>query len=237
MTDTIFKRLREEYNRNIKDMNERDLTPTAIAREMHLNRSHVTRLESGERPPTLQDYLYYHKKFNVTLEYLLGETKCKMLDNLRVGAEYGINDAVANTMLLIHNESSYGETHNLEAVLHAFIGNGLGTRNLMNRILYYLTEGHVSEASSENDALIITNLMAYINSFVKPQLQNLIDKIVEEREIYADVDVPSDYNEAFDQINTDTINNPTDNSIVNVTIQKGTNVNPSKNHPNKKGQQ
>ena len=172
----IFKQLRLEHNHKI-GMDEKELKQTDLADELHCDRSHINKLEKGTINPSIHDYIYYHNKFNVTIEYLLGETSAKLPENLRVGKDLGINDDVANTLADIHELSK--EEYDLTAVLHAFIGNGENTVSLMGIILGYLAKEELYNNSSENDALILSSLLRYINLHVKPQLKDVVQKYID----------------------------------------------------------
>ncbi len=172
----IFKQLRLEHNHKI-GMDEKELTQTDLAGEFDCARFHINKLEKGTINPSIHDYIYYHNKFNVTIEYLLGETSAKLPENLRVGKDLGINDNVANTLADIHELSK--EEYDLTAVLHAFIGNGENTVSLMGIILDYLAKEQLYNNSSENDALILSSLLRYINLHVKPQLKDVVQKYID----------------------------------------------------------
>ncbi len=150
------------------------MTQTALADEMHKDRSHVCKLESKDPKPTIEDYVFYHRKFNVTIEYLLGLTNAKKPKNLRVGADLGVTDAVADTMTAIRSASS--EEYNYSAVLNAFIGNGKNTFNFISEIFACLLSEHVNGRNATNDALMISNILNYLEKYVKPQLTEVLER-------------------------------------------------------------
>ena len=171
--DNRFKQLRLEYNQKVSpDIDE--LSQTDLANEMGLVRSHISKLESGKTNPTLDDYIYYHDKFGVTIEYLLGETMAKKPKNLRVGADLGVTDAVADTMTDIRRASS--KEYDYSAVLNAFIGNGVNTFNFISEIFSCLLSEHINGRNATNDALMISNILNYLEKYVKPQLTAVLER-------------------------------------------------------------
>ncbi len=146
--DNRFKQLRLEYN-NLVSADKDELSQTDLANEMGLVRSHISKLESGKNNPTLEDYIYYHGKFGVTIEYLLGETNSKKPKNMRVGKDLGVTDAVADTMKDIRDASS--KEFDYSAVLNAFIGNGENTFSFISEIFACLLSEHVNGRNATND--------------------------------------------------------------------------------------
>ena len=141
---------------------------------MGLVRSHISKLESGKTNPTLEDYIYYHGKFRVTIEYLLGETNSKKPKNMRVGKDLGVTDAVADTMTDIRKASS--KECDYSAVLNAFIGNGENTFSFISEIFACLVSEHVNGRNATNDALMISNILNYLEKYVKPQLTEVLER-------------------------------------------------------------
>ena len=171
--DNRFKQLRLEYN-NLVSADKDELSQTDLANEMGLVRSHISKLESGKTNPTLEDYIYYHGKFGVTIEYLLGETNSKKPKNMRVGKDLGVTDAVADTMKDIRDASS--KEYDYSAVLNAFIGNGENTFSFISEIFACLVSEHVNGRNATNDALMISNILNYLEKYVKPQLTEVLER-------------------------------------------------------------
>ena len=178
-----FKELREEYN-DARPNNKKRLTQNIIASKIGCHPSHICKLEKEGQGANLDDFKYYTKKFGVSIEYLLGLSESRLPENMKVGKDLGINDAVADTMATIHKMSN--EYYNFDAVLHAFIGNGEATVSLLSGILDYLTSEKENGNDYRTDALIFNRIMTYINTFVKPQIQEVIDKRVAEDELRAE---------------------------------------------------
>ncbi len=186
----VFKELREDYNKTLT-MNGKEMTQTAIAKEMRQDRSHVSKLENGEIQPTLNDYIFYHNKFSVTIEYLLGETTAKEMKNMRLGADLGITDAVAETMFELKRIS--GEDGNWSAVLNAFIGNGMNTITFINHIYSFLYNEYRYGESAESGALMISNIMNYLNKYVKPQLTGVFELAKQYDEDFSELPIETQY--------------------------------------------
>lgn len=171
--DNVFKRLRVEYNHSV-DVSKNELTQVAIAKEMGVTRSKISHLESGDYRPTLDDYIYYHNKFGVTIEYLLGETASKKLSNINAGRDLGITDAAADTLRIIKNRSIKDD--NLSAVVSAFLGNREATMCFFDQIFSYLLSEHVNGKNPTVDALMISEIVNYIEFYVRPALTEVLER-------------------------------------------------------------
>lgn len=172
-----LKDIRDEYNTSRKDDSE-EIDQEFIAKQLKISTSTVSRYENKNTNPSPEAIVLYSKLFDVSLDYILiDDVKAKTAINARVSEELGINDDVANTLADIHELSK--EEYDLTAVLHAFIGNRENTVYLMGIILNYLAKEELYNNSSENDALILSSLLRYINLHVKPQLKDVVQKYID----------------------------------------------------------
>lgn len=182
----ILASVREEYNETHSEI----ITQTAMATKTKVNKSTISRIEKGQLTPSLEIVIAYHETFNVSMEYLIGESTSKQPENMKVGKDLGINDTAANTMKMIKSMST--PAYDYSAVLNAFIGNNENTFNLMTTLLSYFSTQYINKEQQNSnshtmDALILSNLMTYIDHFVKPQLESVIEKNVAEQERLSNV--------------------------------------------------
>lgn len=183
-----LKDLRENYNIQLPDKSE-EITQDMIADKFGITKSTISRFENGETNVHAPELLYYSRLLGVSIEYLLDDNlKAKQPKNMRVGTDLGVTDAVADTMSLVNDISKSSKyIIDLTAVLHAFIGNGENTVALLQTIFHYLAAEQQLGTNTNNDALIISNLMRYIDVVVKPQLQEVLSKYNEEQEMIANI--------------------------------------------------
>lgn len=177
-----FKKARRIYN-EAKEHKSDEITLQKLADLTHMDKGTYSKLESGKINPTLEHVKLYHEKFGVTMEYLAYESIHAMFpENVRVSSDLGVTDAVADTMVILKNMST--DEANYTAVLNAFIGNKDATFNFINSILTYLYCDFIDNKknSSVYDALMTTTVINYINQYIKPQLQPVLEtrhKIIE----------------------------------------------------------
>ena len=93
---------------------------------------------------------------------------------MRVGKDLGVTDAVADTMKDIRDASS--KEYDYSAVLNAVIGNGENTFSFISEIFACLLNEHVNGRNATNDALMISNILNYLEKYVKPQLTEVLER-------------------------------------------------------------
>ena len=169
-----FKKVRRIYNEE-QEYKKDEITMQNLADMLVMDKSNFSKLEAGKKAPTLEDVKLYHEKFGVSMEYLIGESVAMKYEDVRVGANLGVTDAVADTMVLLKDMST--DDANYSAVLNAFIGNGEATQAFITTMLSYLFADYISggENSSIHDALMTTTMIKYINQYVKPQLTSILE--------------------------------------------------------------
>ena len=169
-----FKEVRRLYNEE-QEYKKDEITMQNLADMLVMDKSNFSKLEAGQKAPTLEDVKLYHEKFGVSMEYLIGESVAMKYEDVRVGANLGVTDAVADTMVLLKDMST--DDANYSAVLNAFIGNGEATQAFITTMLSYLFADYISggENSSIHDALMTTTMIKYINQYVKPQLTSILE--------------------------------------------------------------
>jgi transcriptional regulator with XRE-family HTH domain len=169
-----LKDIREEYNISLQNKKD-EIHQEDIAKMVGLKKSDISKLENGHRKPTYKDLLTYSKLFHVSLDYILDNTvKAKKPQNATISRQLGITDAVADTMKSIRDVSS--KEYDYSAVLNAFIGNGENTFNFINEIFTYLLSEHVNGRNATIDALMISNILNYLEKYVKPQLTEVLER-------------------------------------------------------------
>ena len=169
-----FKEVRRLYNEE-QEYKKDEITLQNLADILVMDKSNFSKLEAGKKAPTLEDVKLYHEKFGVSMEYLIGESVAMKYEDVRVGTDLGVTDAVADTMVLLKDMST--DDANYSAVLNAFIGNGEATQAFITTMLSYLFADYISggENSSIHDALMTTTMIKYINQYVKPQLTSILE--------------------------------------------------------------
>lgn len=169
-----LKEIREKYNELLPDTKD-DIRQEDIAKMVGLKKSDISKLENGKRKPTDIDLLTYSKLFNVSLDFILDDTvKAKQPKNATISRKLGITDAVADTMKDIRDASS--KEYDYSAVLNAFIGNGENTFSFISEIFACLLSEHVNGRNATNDALMISNILNYLEKYVKPQLTEVLER-------------------------------------------------------------
>lgn len=169
-----LKEIRDKYNELLPDTKD-DIRQEDIAKMVGLKKSDISKLENGKRKPTDIDLLTYSKLFNVSLDYILDDTvKAKQPKNATISRKLGITDAVADTMKDIRDASS--KEYDYSAVLNAFIGNGENTFSFISEIFACLLSEHVNGRNATNDALMISNILNYLEKYVKPQLTEVLER-------------------------------------------------------------
>lgn len=71
----------KNYGENYKRLRtDKGLTQKELAKALNIVHSTISDIEKSKNPPTIEQLQAYHKYFNVSYEYLLGETKAQSLD-------------------------------------------------------------------------------------------------------------------------------------------------------------
>lgn len=168
-----LKDIREEYNISLPDKKD-EIHQDDIAKIVGLRKSDISKLENETRKPTTTDLLTYSKLCHVSLDYILDDkVKAKQPKNATISRQLGITDAVADTMKNIRDASS--KECDYSAVLNAFIGNGENTFSFISEIFSFLLSEHAYGRNATIDALMISNIMNYIERYVRPQLTNVLE--------------------------------------------------------------
>lgn len=194
-----LKDIRENYNDSLPNKAD-GITQQMIADELNTRKDVISKLEAGRRKPTPEELFYYSKKFKVSVEYILDDNlKAKQPKNMRVGTDLGVTDDVISTMKSVNEMSQLTQTDEYNKILHAFIGNGQTTIAFLQQMLNYLNRQYqfehftldnsddpneaikkVATNTATIDALMISNIMAYINNVIKPQLKDVLEQNYQE---------------------------------------------------------
>lgn len=199
ITMKSLKEIRDNYNDSLPDKAD-GITQQMIAEELKTSKDIISKLESGRRKPTPEELFYYSRKFKVSVEYILDDTlKAKQPKNATISRDLGITDMVISTMKSVNNISNTTQTDEYNKILHAFIGNGQTTITFLQQMLNYLNRQYqfehfildnsddpneaikkVATNTATIDALMISNIMAYINNVIKPQLNDVLEQNYQE---------------------------------------------------------
>ena len=88
MKEYIQENLDKTIGKNVSTLRKKDKnTQTGLARFLNIDRSTMSKIESGARSMTISQLLNLCEKFNISIFYLLGITNCRQSN-----AEY-INEA------------------------------------------------------------------------------------------------------------------------------------------------
>ena len=85
-------KLREIIGSRLKEIREENkLSQTAIAKELGISQATIAQYELGKSCPNEDILLFYSKRFNVSLDYIFGQTAFinldKTLENLTPGSK------------------------------------------------------------------------------------------------------------------------------------------------------
>ena len=181
-----FKEARRLYNEK-QEYKIDEISQQKIAKLINKDKSIISKLEKGTINPSIEQLKIYHELFGASMEFLLGESASMSPENVRVGTDLGITDAVADTMVMLKNDSN--TEFDYTSVLNAFIGNGDATKDFLNTILTYLYMNQITNKknSSIYDTLMTTTVINYINQYVKPQLNAVLNAKYHNEEMRSDI--------------------------------------------------
>ena len=75
------------------------MTQFELGQSLYIDRSTISKLETGERSPTIAQLMNICKKFNVSISYLLGETDCRQSNAKYIDEAKSIERAEYETTL------------------------------------------------------------------------------------------------------------------------------------------
>lgn len=189
-----LREVREEYNDINADIGEQ-ITLKYMASLCNVSLAKLSRIETGKAEPTADILIQYADTFKVPMDYLLGRSNAKYVENCTVSSELGLSDNAIETLKEI--KSSYN--NDLLAVISAFIGNNEHTVMHFLNLLSQLVGKHASskidcEASGISpeeqqmrnnrliEQMIANDTINYIKCIVEPQLTNIIEANYKEAE-------------------------------------------------------
>lgn len=73
-------------------MQEKDLTNTALSEKVKIDRTTIGKYRNGDTFPEVDNCIKLANYFDVSISYLLGETKVRKADNIVIGERLGIDD-------------------------------------------------------------------------------------------------------------------------------------------------
>ena len=94
-------------------------------------------------------------------------------------------------MVYIKNLSSDGCDYS--TILNAFIGNGVSTWMFIDQIFSFLLSDYTNDKKNPTtDALMISNIMNYLENYVKPQLTDVLERRRQYVEYLDSIDSPKE---------------------------------------------
>ena len=97
----IYRHLREHCTKNTKKnriYTVRELADAMTNLKDSSYYSRISQIELGHVKPSPADMKYYHKYFNVSYEYLMGETENMFFENYEPGQDLGLSDKAITTL-------------------------------------------------------------------------------------------------------------------------------------------
>lgn len=98
---TRYALIREYYNQT----HNKRITQEELADKFQLSRSTIIRIEKGDIAPSIEILQKYHNFFNVSYEYLLGESENKQSKNVKIGKELKLSDRAINAIRALKSNS------------------------------------------------------------------------------------------------------------------------------------
>ena len=147
---TIFEDLRRNKHKNDNKMDKEwgitDLIKEFEKKGYSINRNKIYRIEAGQNPDpyTLEAYC---KVFNVSTDYLLGQSKSKTKDeNIKMICKYtGLSEEAIKTLNRINQNEwdSDGETHERTLFILSKLLSNIDVTNIFELIYHYLYGNYV----------------------------------------------------------------------------------------------
>ena len=97
---------------------EKGLTIKALATELNIKESTLSKYERAEREPSIEALILLSKFFNVSVDYLVGKDDCKSTENQSISNALGIDEKTINALNSLNKKSNYyTELDYLEAII------------------------------------------------------------------------------------------------------------------------
>lgn len=98
-----FRELRKSIEKNNSKLDHISLRN--LAKQLNVSYSTIYSIEEGRKSPDEKVLRAYHKRFNVSYEYLLGESDNPTPENVQIGKELKLSDRAINNLRKLQNNS------------------------------------------------------------------------------------------------------------------------------------
>ena len=185
-------------------MRETETTQAALADYLGITRQSVSQYMVGKTIPDIYILKQIAKYFNVTYEYLLGETQSKQKENIEINQKIGFNDKVINALVNVTKQTGVGynvindflddigtfgfacdiskirtlikNTMNDMQKAHQSSPNGAGLRNY-TKAIYEENAASNQTLTTNNVTVPSTEYIEFLISKVENKIMNAVEKI------------------------------------------------------------
>lgn len=142
-------------------LSETNTTQAELAKYLGVTRQSISQYVSNKSIPDIYIFRKIAKFFNVTYEYLLGETKSKERANIEINQKIGFSDKNINTLINITNQTGVGYN-----VINDFLDN-IGLYSLaceISEIKYMINNTINNISAAENSAPGGEGMFKYVDN-------------------------------------------------------------------------
>lgn len=106
--------LEKNFSKILNELiDEKKLTDTTVAKKASIDRGRLGDYKKGTARPSLETCIKLANHFNVSISYLLGETKIRKADNIVIGERLGIDDqAIQNIESIKRFNQTFANRYN-----------------------------------------------------------------------------------------------------------------------------
>lgn len=97
---------------------EKGLTIKALATELNIKESTLSKYERAEREPSIEALILLSEFFNVSIDYLVGKDDCKNIEYQSISATLGVDEKTIDILRLLSATTyKYSNLDYLEAII------------------------------------------------------------------------------------------------------------------------
>lgn len=134
-----WRKLREERGKTVRD----------FAKQVYIASPTISSIENEKKYPTVEQVIQYQKEFNVSLDYLVGLTKTKDIDNNMITMYTGLSEGAIEYF------------HNLDGI----------SIDLINRMLCQMeSDNPIMEQEYNLFSMLIKRVIDYIDNSVEAEI-------------------------------------------------------------------
>ncbi len=176
-----FKTLRKSIKKNNSKLDHISLR--TLAKELEIPYTKIYSIEEGQQVPDADVLKAYHKRFNVSYEYLLGESDNFSSENVQIGKELKLSDVAINNMRKLRSNKNALKT--LDYMLSSD-----GMERFLTTLFFYWNiklfdildlEDFMSNADISAKISITNNATLIVNNDVSPKYAYAIKSNLEQR--------------------------------------------------------